>query len=130
MSVCVICGAAMARSWQGGGNPRQVCSDKCHAVRRRRQAGQPDESVYRTDAWRQAISEGRRKAWAEAPHRIGLAEMRAASEAGECPFCGDPVGMGATKPLQSCGEPECETAYFRYYQRDRRAKQRAERSAA
>ena len=126
---CVICGVPIARSWQGGGNPRQVCSEACAKVRRRRRDGQPDESVYRTDAWRQAIGEGRRRAWAEAPHRIGLEEMRQASAAGECPFCGEPVGHGVTKPLQSCGEPECKQAYFRYYQRDRRARQRAAREA-
>ena len=81
-----------------------------------------------TEEQRRRQSEGRRAAWAKVQRGPGLERLREASAPGECPFCGDPVpASDSGKPPKSCGEPECEAAYFRYYQRDRRAKQRAAR---
>jgi len=48
--------------------------------------------------------------------------MRASTPPGKCPFCLDPLKIyaGVGRYPMHCGEPECITAYFRCYQRDRR----------
>jgi len=92
----------------------------------------------------EAISAALRKVWMERHRGIGLEAMRAAAKPGECPFCGDPCRQKSMQPSavakrraagtgdyqDTCGEPECKAAYFRYYQRDRRARQHAPQEAA
>lgn len=48
----------------------------------------------------------------------GLERMRDRTPEGLCPFCEEPL-KGRRK--RHCGDPACETAYHRTYQRDRRA---------
>lgn len=48
----------------------------------------------------------------------GLERMRDRTPDGRCPFCLDPLPKGRRR---HCGDPACETAYTRTYQRDRRA---------
>jgi hypothetical protein len=50
--------------------------------------------------------------------RPGLELMRDRTPEGQCPFCLDPL---KGRRRRHCGEPECETAYHRMYQRDRRS---------
>jgi hypothetical protein len=59
-----------------------------------------------------------------AGERIGLKELRARTEPGECPFCGDSIPDNAKgRKLKYCGDSICRSAYFRYYNADRRAAQ-------
>ena len=89
-------------------------------------------TVYRAEK----ISASLRARWARTPRGPGLAQMLAAAQPGECPFCGDPCKprsstadsirkrqkRGVSPYALTCGEPECRvTAYTRAYQRDRRA---------
>lgn len=59
--------------------------------------------------------------------KIGLAEMRARSKPGECPFCGDPIPpreqQVGRRALTHCGDEVCASAYHRYWRRDQRFKQ-------
>lgn len=66
----------------------------------------------------------------------GLRQMRAAAKPGECICCGDPalplsadpqcvarrVRRGFTRTHQdTCGSPDCRSAWFRFWRRDERA---------
>lgn len=90
-------------------------------------------------------SEGARKA-AETKRRLGLwgglglAELIKRAAVGECPFCGDPARPRASNEAAArrrkggdfyvtCDEPECKAAYYRYYGRDRRERERREKQA-
>jgi hypothetical protein len=57
--------------------------------------------------------------------RPGLEAMRADAEPGICPFCLDPLPLGRKGPKRHCGDAECERAYHRTSQRDRRRRKRA-----
>ncbi len=55
---------------------------------------------------------------------MGLAELRARTREGDCPFCGEamperPAEARGRKP-KYCGAPECWVAYHRLYKRDAR----------
>lgn len=54
---------------------------------------------------------------------MGLAELRAKTPPGECPFCGEPIQQEhITKKHQTCGDEICRSAYHRFYKRDQRRK--------
>ena len=54
--------------------------------------------------------------------QIGLERMRDRTPDGLCPFCLDPLPQRHphAKHRKHCGDAECERAYHRTYQRDRR----------
>lgn len=58
---------------------------------------------------------------------MGLAELRARSAPGTCPFCGESRAKyrGRGRYPLTCGAPECRTAYHRCWRRDARAALRA-----
>lgn len=48
----------------------------------------------------------------------GLAEMRASTPEGQCPFCLDSIPPAPKKKFRFCGDPVCLTAYHRTRARD------------
>lgn len=65
------------------------------------------------------ISAGQRRRWSLRVRGVGLAQMKAATPAGQCPFCDDALRHNTTgRKAHTCGAPECKTAWFRCWRRD------------